>query len=39
MLELLKRRDTLFDCEDDNEHVIQYLEYQIWKKRHAGVYN
>lgn len=36
---ILKKRDSLFDCEDDYEHVIVFLEYQLWKAQHAGLYN
>lgn len=39
MRNILQKRDALFDCDDDNEHVVCFLEYQLWKVRHAGVYN
>lgn len=38
MSDILKKRDALFDCDDDNEHVIAFLDYQIWKARHMGLY-
>ena len=39
MQALLQKRDALFDCEDDNEHVIAFLDYQLWRARHAGLLN